>query len=625
MFYTLHLLYNFGKSRLPLSELSKLVLKDLNEYIETKCSKKYSLTSESVAEKIKLIAERKPHFGVQPSNKKLDKLEDTTEQYVWRWELTSVDLLLKPESVSHVKKVRAYRKRLASHYKAIVKLLELKRDNKDIGNAEDRVLKFEREDEAKRLMEKKELLKKEASEKQKIALLLKKEEEAAKKETEKHMKEQERARLKAQKEEEKRLKDEEKRLKEEEKLKARLEKEQLELEQIALAEEAIQKQKALMAKFFVSEKSGRKNDVTVSNSGSFKKESKQLLSHHNVETFWKQLGTSSTRVHSWMRKKKGPHFERTEHIRVSVTVTVVPPLSSGFNSEDQCYSERRIISVPNKLKFLKFFEDYRPPYRGTWSKPKSKFISGRLPFGKDETHLNYEVDSEAEWEEEAEDGEDLDSVAKDDEEEDAEEDPGVDSRNYNYADGWLARDSKCEDLNEDGLFSSWCLVAPLFDGIPILNSLFAIEEERNEYIVGLPIKEALDMLSVHKSIICEVGEGGLNVCMDPYKPVPEALLKTKADDSAAKKEIHADELRSFCQFIHGCTLSSKEKIVEEFRKKYPSILCSRAELFRKLDSISVKHRIPRGGTVWEVSQEAVDELELNDLLKVGGSMILSTA
>jgi hypothetical protein len=109
--------------------------------------------------------------------------------------------------------------------------------------------------------------------------------------------------------------------------------------------------------------------------------------------------------------------------------------------------------------------------------------------------------------------------------------------------------------------------------------------------------------------------------LDPYKPVPEALVKTKSDENTCKKEILGDDLRSFCHFVHGCTLSSKEKIVEEFRKSYPSILCSRAELFRKLDSISVKHRIPRGGTVWEVAQETAHDLEL-DLLKVRDSMIL---
>ncbi len=44
-------------------------------------------------------------------------------------------------------------------------------------------------------------------------------------------------------------------------------------------------------------------------------------------------------------------------------------------------------SVPKqtkmKAKFLRFRENYRPPYYGTWRK-KSKFVKPRTPFGKDE-------------------------------------------------------------------------------------------------------------------------------------------------------------------------------------------------------------------------------------------------
>ena len=53
-------------------------------------------------------------------------------------------------------------------------------------------------------------------------------------------------------------------------------------------------------------------------------------------------------------------------------------------------------------------------HKGTWSK-KSKIVNGRKPFSQDTEHLNYEVDSEAEWEED-EPGEELQS---DDEDEDA--------------------------------------------------------------------------------------------------------------------------------------------------------------------------------------------------------------
>jgi chromatin assembly factor 1 subunit A len=61
------------------------------------------------------------------------------------------------------------------------------------------------------------------------------------------------------------------------------------------------------------------------------------------------------------------------------------------------------IVDPNKLnlkfKFLKFHDNHRPPYHGTWRK-KSSLISPRNPFKRDESQLDYDCDSDEEWEEE---------------------------------------------------------------------------------------------------------------------------------------------------------------------------------------------------------------------------------
>lgn len=51
-----------------------------------------------------------------------------------------------------------------------------------------------------------------------------------------------------------------------------------------------------------------------------------------------------------------------------------------------------------KAKLFQFSENYRPAYYGTWQK-RSRFISGRRPFAKDTKQLDYEVDSDDEWEE----------------------------------------------------------------------------------------------------------------------------------------------------------------------------------------------------------------------------------
>lgn len=51
---------------------------------------------------------------------------------------------------------------------------------------------------------------------------------------------------------------------------------------------------------------------------------------------------------------------------------------------------------PLRSRLLQYSEDVRPPYFGTWQK-RSKFVTGRRPFIKDESLFDYEVDSEAEW------------------------------------------------------------------------------------------------------------------------------------------------------------------------------------------------------------------------------------
>jgi chromatin assembly factor 1 subunit A len=81
------------------------------------------------------------------------------------------------------------------------------------------------------------------------------------------------------------------------------------------------------------------------------------------------------------------------------------------------------------LKYLRFAEDVRPPYVGTYSKvPLGQSIRKlpRKPFTRALPATNYDHDSEAEWEEPGE-GEDLDSEG---EEEIGDEDEGDDMREF---------------------------------------------------------------------------------------------------------------------------------------------------------------------------------------------------
>ncbi|XP_037361000.1 chromatin assembly factor 1 subunit A isoform X2 [Talpa occidentalis] len=116
------------------------------------------------------------------------------------------------------------------------------------------------------------------------------------------------------------------------------------------------------------------------------------------------------------------------------------PLSSGptmvsnrnaeiFNSDMVIVESSKVDGVPERRKFgrmklLQFSENHRPAYWGTWNK-KTTVIHARDPWAQDRKLLDYEVDSDDEWEEEEpgeslshSEGDDDDEVGEDEDEDD---------------------------------------------------------------------------------------------------------------------------------------------------------------------------------------------------------------
>jgi hypothetical protein len=328
---------------------------------------------------------------------------------------------------------------------------------------------------------------------------------------------------------------------------------------------------------------------------------------------------------------------RTREVTLYVYVTVMPD-ENAFDA--QPFAEQQVIKVPNKYRFLSFHEDCRPAYHGTWSRTSS-VISGRNPFGKDNTDLDYDVDSEGEWEEgDDEIGEDVDDDDKN-QEEDMEDEEG-DPSNYNYQDGFCVADDEYLAMDEDAdeetrllykkklqtgqggdadkvpnavIPNTVCIVAPLMGGLPLSNDG---GEAIFEVIEGFERQEGLDIAASHAGLrLMDVA-----ICLDVFPPalIDEGDAAGEApppapNGNSAKQEDYSDkEVKLLARFAHHCTLDSKAKLIEELKVLHPTVFTTRAKATRKLDSIATKKRRKTTGVYWEVKKEVLVELGLHDVL-----------
>ncbi|KAI6171047.1 hypothetical protein M3Y97_01081700 [Aphelenchoides bicaudatus] len=106
---------------------------------------------------------------------------------------------------------------------------------------------------------------------------------------------------------------------------------------------------------------------------------------------------------------------------------------------------KRIDKDPLRAKYFHFHDNFRPPYYGTWRK-RSKLINGRRPWALSHKDLNYEIDSDAEWEEER--AEEADECVSEPDIEGNDEEDSADAEFY-VDHGYLSENEGSEDSNAD--------------------------------------------------------------------------------------------------------------------------------------------------------------------------------
>lgn len=637
-------------------------------------------THEAVTAKMKLLATRKNHVKqphivtassetaapAAPATMDTDSttanaatttttniFQDEHPDHLWRWEVTVLELL-PSEALPQVKKARAAVRKLGAHVNAITKLLTTLQETEQCiqsdnaaptptttsvklekllartSQEEEKVLKYEREAEKLRLLADARAMKdaqKLAEERQKQAAIEAKKQQALDKRKEADAVKQKRK---------------------DEQAAAKQAREDAETKQRSKRQALANKQKKIMSTFFVA--STKKTVAPASSSAGAAETGEPGVApgarteSRGAETRSSRTGTSLFDVQAFRDSLRQPHDtvssppfaqslshrarqsrkRRTTKVSVPVTVTVYPDDHNPFTA--QPYAERQDLIVPNKCKFLSFKEDVRPPYYGTCRKT-STIITGRKPFLQDTAVLDYDVDSEAEWEEgDDEIGEDL---VDDDPEKDDDGDDVMGAGCDDEDDGWLAGevDDELDDetkllrqkqLGGDGDGDAAqalkvCVIAPAYGGRPLTKNLVTPDK-----IEGYSPAEAMAVLER----LTAVTISSYPLFLDVFPPSEEALLDGSAtaaqgNNSSTEKSTGMpsdDNMRIFARFVHNCTLNSKDKIVDSLLLEHKTVTCSRSQAIRVLDSIAEKKKKPTG-TVWEVKKEVLDSLGLHELIE----------
>ncbi|OKL64000.1 hypothetical protein UA08_00359 [Talaromyces atroroseus] len=291
-------------------------------------------------------------------------------------------------------------------------------------------------------------------------------EEKARKEAEKQAKEEEKKRREAEREEERKKREEKKKIKEEEK-QAKEEEKRKKEEEKTKKERSQMRLNAFFAKPTASTakpanigppspQKGLTQETAKPLSPGKTREASQSNYRKEFPAFFLQSNTHLSPPHQFQRDSEAL-YHICQKLDGFLKQPTTPPAYRGSELFDMIPYQRRngrnIKSVrtivnsaqnesnhinlaePNTtflrdqlkkvtMKSLRFGEDVRPPYYGTFTKPLSHNQAHKLcraPYTRIIPGVNYDYDSEAEWEE-PEEGEDLDSEGEEDVSDDGDDD-----------------------------------------------------------------------------------------------------------------------------------------------------------------------------------------------------------
>ncbi|KAK8454227.1 hypothetical protein SEVIR_5G418500v4 [Setaria viridis] len=538
-------------------------------------------------------------------------------------------------------------------------------------------------------------MKRQEKEEAQMRKLQKKQQEEALREQKRREKEEAEAKKQQKKQEEEALKEQKRREKEEAEMKKQQKKQQEEAEKEQKRREkeaaqlkkqqAIQKQASMMERFFKSkkdsgklQKSGENDsaDDPIDNKGAVPATTSKIDSSLSQQESWVLEDLRRLQVIGWKKlssynrssrwgirsKPKVEAFkelklqkssddmvdeilstpnednchnssQENEHDKLESEIDMLPA------SEMQCHDTSNAKPLQSRLirrKLLQFDKSNRPAYYGTWRK-KSAFVGPRCPLKMD-PDLDYEVDSDDEWEEE-DPGESLSDCEKDGDEvmeEDSKITDEEDEDSFVVPDGYLSDnegiqiESLLDDKDEEAISSptGQCTEVEEFRSLlrqqKVLNTLTEqalrksqplvisnLNHEKAELLTAEDIKGTAKVeqlcLQVLSMRICP---GGVIVDVPTIdnssasaEEINQCNVKNGSPGSASASAIPETDLPEIVQVIRSCR-EGIYKVVELLQQKFPNV--AKSQLNRKVREISdfVDNH-------WKVKKEILDKLGLD--------------
>ncbi|KAH7440440.1 hypothetical protein KP509_04G107100 [Ceratopteris richardii] len=287
------------------------------------------------------------------------------------------------------------------------------------------------------------------------------------------------------------------------------------------------------------------------------------------------------------------------------------------------------LHIQNKRrKLLQFDKSHRPAYYGSYSR-KSDAVRPRRPLGMD-SNLEYEVDSDEEWEEE-DPGESLSDCEKDEEDEKLDGDEDEDAGDgFLVPDGYLSEsEGACveeSDTESDEEHSQDEPPAEVFSGCELQNDTSCSPQKPARQ------RKALEQLTDHALrcnrpyIICNFHQNGNSnvrnsdrLCLEALRMYPTTGIHVELIEDSEDKKIDDNENKkskqrlkrslpdSSLQEIVEVLLSATgglKKLVDLLSKKIPT--ASRSQLKDKVKEIA-----DFTDNHWQVKKEILEQLGIS--------------